>query len=155
MNDIERIAYHPQINMQELFAFDERLRHLPGSWNTIGRSFVHAGAPGIIHLRWLVSGKRWCDEGGFLHFLDMRYHRQLLSYFLQQKAKQEQPRRDRKRTHSDPTHRQHGWQRIWKEDVLFQKVEPGMTRKQFVQALQFFALQEYITKTRSRFQISG
>jgi hypothetical protein len=145
LNNLERIPYHPQMDMQQLAAFDERLRHVSGSWNTIGRSYVHAGASGVIHLRWLIMGERWCNEDGFLHFLDSWQHRQLLRYFLRQKPPQDQQQRDRKRAHTGMEKRKCGWQRIWKEDALFQKMEPKTTRKQFIQALQFLALQEYIT----------
>jgi hypothetical protein len=142
---LKSLPYRPQMDMQQLHAFDERLRHVPGSWNTIGRSFVHAGAPGVIRLRWLIEGKRWCDEAGFLDFLDQRHHRLLLRCFLQQEPMSEDLQQlITEPGDSDPAVPESGWQRIWKVEALLEKMGPEATRQRLMHALHFLELQEYL-----------
>src|ERR671936_18452 len=75
------VSYRPEINMQQVSRFDAHLRNVPGSWTMI-HSFLHAGDPRVVSLRWLIPGERWCDEAGFRNFLDQRHHRLLLRCFL-------------------------------------------------------------------------
>lgn len=75
----ERIPYRPQLDMQQIHAFDERLRQVQGTWTTIGRSFAYAGAPGVIRLQWCDPDECWCDERSFL---DQYTFRLLLRCFL-------------------------------------------------------------------------
>lgn len=150
------LPYRPQIDMQQLHAFDERLRHIPGSWNTIGRSFVHAGAPGVIRLRWLIEDKRWCDEAGFLNFLDQRHHRLLLRCFLKEEAMSEglQPLLTEEGD-ADPATTEPDWQRVWKVEALLEKMGPEVTRQQLMHALHFLELQEYLVAQGSDEWVSG
>jgi hypothetical protein len=141
----ERVAYRPQIDMQQIQAFDEHLRTLPGSWSTIGRSFVHSGAPGVIRLRWQIANERWCDEPGFLDFLDVRNHRLLLRCFLQHEPMTEdlQPS-DEESDSSGAGMPEHDWQRSWTEEALLKKMEPGTKQRHLTQALHFLEIQGYI-----------
>ncbi len=152
----ERILYRPQINMQQIQAFDERLHSLPGSWSTIGRSFVHAGAPGVIRLRWQIAGERWCDEPGFLNFLDVRNNRLLLRCFLQHEPMIEdlQPSIE-DATSSGAGIPEHDWQRSWKEDALLKKMESGTKQRHLAQALHFLEIQGYIVAHGPEEWVSG
>jgi hypothetical protein len=142
---MERLSYHPQLDMQQLYAFDERLRNIPGSWNTIGRSFVHAGAPDVIHLRWLINDQPWCTERGFLDFLDVRSHRLLLNCFLQKKPVEKRQNANPKATTAGKKLAQHGRQHAWKEKALCESIGLAATQHdQLTEALHFLELQEYI-----------
>lgn len=152
----ERIAYRPQINMQQIQAFDERLHTIPGSWSTIGRSFVHAGAPGVIRLRWQIDGERWCDEPGFLNFLDVRNNRLLLRCFLQHEPMTEDLQLPiEESTSSGAGIPEHNWQRSWKEDALLKKMEPGTKHRHLAQALHFLEIQGYIVAHGPEEWVSG
>ncbi|QBD81529.1 hypothetical protein EPA93_38400 [Ktedonosporobacter rubrisoli] len=130
---MKSLPYRPEVNLQQLHAFDECLRHIPGSWNSIGRSFIHAGAPGVIRLRWQIAGERWCDEPGFLDFLDQRHHRLLLGCFLQE-IDDTDPAEDATSN----------WPRTWQTETLLKQMGPAIKARQLAQALHFLELQEYI-----------
>jgi hypothetical protein len=49
----DRLPYHPEMNMEQIRAFDARVQNLPGSW-TMTHSFVHSGDPRILQLRWII-----------------------------------------------------------------------------------------------------
>lgn len=155
---LKSLPYRPQIDMQQLHAFDERLRQVPGSWNTIGTSFVHAGAPGVIRLRKLIEGKRWCDEAGFLEFLDRRHHRLLLRCFLQHEPlsmSEHLPQVPVEPDDTDTPISEPGWQRSWKVEALLEKMGPEVTRQRLMQALHFLELQEYIVAQGPDEWVSG
>ncbi len=151
---LKTLPYRPPLDMQQLHAFDECLRHVPGSWNTIGRSFVHAGAPGVIRLRWLIEGKRWCDEAGFLDFLDQRHHRLLLRCFLQHEAVSEDLQ-ELITDGADPAVAESAWKRVWKVEALLDKVGPEITRQRLMYALHFLELQEYLVAQAPDEWVSG
>jgi len=152
----ERIAFRPQINMQQLRAFDERLQTIPGHWSTIGRSFVHAGAPGVIRLRWQISGERWCDEPGFLNFLDVRNNRLLLRCFLQHEPMTDDLQLTAEESDSPGAGvPEHDWQRSWKEEALLKKMEPGTKPRHLAQALHFLEIQGYIAAHGPNEWVSG
>lgn len=139
------LPYRPQIDMPQLYAFDERLRNVPGSWNTIGRSFVHAGAPGVIRLRWLIAGERWCDEAGFLDFLDVRQNRLLVRCFLKNKPVDEEiPQAIEEPEDADADVPEHVWQRTWTMEALLKEMGPEVKPRRLVQGLHFLEKQEYI-----------
>lgn len=141
----ERIAYRPQTDMQQIQAFDEHLHTLPGSWSTTGRSFVHAGAPGVIRLRWQIAGGHWCDEAGFLDFLDVRNNRLLLRCFLQHEPMTEDLQLPNEEFPSSSAGMpEQNWQRSWTEESLLKKMEPGTRQRHLTQALHFLELQGYI-----------
>jgi len=73
----EHVPYRPEMNMQQVSRFDAHLRNVPGSW-TMTRSFLHAGDPRVVSLRWIIPGERWSDEAGFLDFLALRDHQHRL-----------------------------------------------------------------------------
>lgn len=153
---LKSLPYRPQIDMQQLHAFDDRLRHVPGSWNTIGRSFVHAGVPGVIRLCWLIAGKRWCDEAGFLDFLDQRHHRLLLRCFLQHEPLSEYLQQlITEPGDSDTEVLESGWQRVWKVEALLEKMGPEITRQRLMYALHFLELQEYLVAQGADKWVSG
>src|SRR5258708_32586700 len=134
--NVKGLPYHPQIDMQQLYAFDEHLRNVPGSWSTIGTSFVHAGAPGVIRLRWLIDGQRWCNEAGFLDFLDLRNHRILLRCFIQNETVvQDIQQASTEPDDLDAASPEQGWQRIWKMEALLEKMGPETNQRRLAQAL--------------------
>jgi hypothetical protein len=138
------LPYHPAVDMQQLHAFDEHLRTLRGSWNTIGTSFVHAGAPGVIRLRWQIPGERWCDEAGFLEFLDMRQHRLLLQAFLPLEVVKEEVTVVAEPDDPEAATPARDWRRMWNVESLLSEIGMEVKPRQMLQALRFLELQEYI-----------
>jgi hypothetical protein len=142
---MQRTPYQPIIDWQSVARFDARLQSLPGVWNTTGRSFLHGGAPGLIRLRWIIPGERWCDEDGMLSFLDQRVHRQLLRFFLQRVPVMQGIQAsitDRSRDDSEVS--SGNLYRLWSTEQLRQKLGASVTLEQLTQALHFLALQDYI-----------
>jgi hypothetical protein len=114
------IAYRPQISQIHLHAFNQRLSQCRGSWN-VTRSFVHAGDPRVLCLRWIVPGAQWCDVPGYLAFLDQHQHRDLLRCFVRQSQK-----------------------RSWSFDELRLQLGPQLSPEDLEAALSFCELQEFL-----------
>jgi hypothetical protein len=142
----DHITYRPEMNMQHITGFDTRLRSIPGSW-TLTHSFLHAGDPRVVSLRWVIPDKHWCDEAGFLNFLDQRHHRMLLRCFLepveQAPSDDQAPVEEAAPVETDaesevPTERQ------WRSDELLEQMGSSAKNHQLSQALQFLLIQEMV-----------
>jgi hypothetical protein len=153
---VQRFLYRPEIDWEQVAAFDARLQHLPGSWTTIGRSFLHAGAPGVIRLRWIIPGERWCDEEGMLSFLDRRFHRQVLRWFLHSSPVTDTVQTAIREYSDEDFEIEEGSLRtIWNTDQLLQKMGNGRNLEQLTQALHFLTLQDYLLTHREGEWTSG
>ena len=149
-----RVPYQPQVNMVELRAFDEQLRKLSDSWNIV-RSFLHAGDPRVISLRWIIPGELWCDEASFLDFLDVRAHRLLLRCFLHQDiVTRDVQHLLREHIGTDTPIAFQDIQHIWTVEQLLQKID-GIQVEALRQALHFLHLQELIIQHRADAWVSG
>jgi hypothetical protein len=133
---MERVAYQPYFDSRHLYDFDERLKQFPGSWITTGRSSINAGARQVIRLQWIIPGKPWASERGFLDFLDSYPHRLLLRCFLQKEASAEA---DKHHSYFSDS------QKFWREEQLLECLGPGFTGEALQRALEFLSDQELIT----------
>jgi hypothetical protein len=147
----DHITYRPEMNMKHITGFDARLRSVPGSW-TLTHSFLHAGDPRVVSLRWIIADKHWCDEAGFLNFLDQRHHRLLLRCFLEPAVSEQQPLIEEEtpvETEAEgeteaPTEYQ------WSNEELLEQMGPPTKNHQLSQALQFLRAQEMVHEEQDK-----
>ena len=136
------VPYRPEMDMQQVSRFDARLRDVPGSW-TMTHSFLHAGDPHVVSLRWIIPDERWCDEASFLNFLDQRHHRLLLHCFLQLAAPDPLPlvvERIPSEAEAVPQESEYQWSR----SALLEQMGPAVKPHQLTQALHFLQVQEMV-----------
>lgn len=137
----DHITYRPEMNMQHITGFDARLRSIPGTW-TLTHSFLHAGDPRVVSLRWIISDKHWCDEAGFLNFLDQRHHRLLLRCFLEPAVSDQPPTQEEEiptETEGEPEVLA---EYQWSNEELLEQMGAPTKNHQLSQALQFLRTQE-------------
>jgi hypothetical protein len=136
------VPYRPEMDMQQVSRFDAHLRNVPGSW-TMTHSFLHAGDPRVVSLRWIIPKERWCDEAGFLNFLDQRHHRLLLHCFLQSVASDPLPLVV-ERTPSEAEVVPQESECQWDRSALLEQMGPAVKLHQLTQALHFLQVQEIV-----------
>lgn len=136
------VPYRPEMDMQQVSRFDARLRDVPGSW-TMTHSFLHAGDPRVVSLRWIIPDEPWCDEAGFLNFLDQRHHRLLLHCFLQPAAPGPLPLVvERTPSEAEVVPQESEYQ--WGRSALLEQMGPAVKPHQLTQALHFLQVQDMV-----------
>ena len=147
----DHTTYRPEMNMKHITGFDARLRSVPGSW-TLTHSFLHAGDPRVISLRWIISDKHWCDEAGFLNFLDQRHHRLLLRCFLEPAVSEQSPAIEEEIPSDTETETESEAlpEYQWSSEELLEQMGPPTKNHQLSQALQFLRAQEMVHEEQDK-----